>query len=451
MKKVVGLKEKNYWDQVDLVIFLTDAANLDEQSLDRYGMFFRNVTITAPGSRPEGLNSNINWYSYAEDAVRSEVWNELVQRSASEWVLFIEEGETIRLEEAPKLSELSKNIWAPTLIMHEREGKLVQHYQLRMINTSRKADTVFQGVNLPDCTRFFVEHEISLSEKPIVLERDDSPFAHVDTEEELSVRNFSPQLYLVEGDRLFKERKYVFAAAQYRQILKIERLIPYDRLAAVNGLASCLAEQYKWDQAVSLAEKSIEAEPFQGLPYLIKFKISQLNKQWKEAFEALSKYYEHRYYERMNLYSKANFDISLDLEEVLVTLSEMAMKAGNKELGSDYLEELFTIKNGEINESFIHQLLMLSIELKDYQKSVFFFQKLYGDHIPLTINEKQRLELNDYMDMFMKNGWYGFVRDVYDDLHHAYPQDDEYRRRLIVTLLKTDNVEKARNLATKVA
>jgi hypothetical protein len=451
MNNMVGLNDKNYWDHADLAIFLTDLTYLKEEALERYGMFFNKVMIAAPGERPEDLNANIEWFSYEEDQYRSEIWNTLVAKADSEWLIFIEDEEKLKLDEVPDLKDLSKNIWAPTLLIQQKEDKQVQFYQLRMVNTQWEGETLFTGLNLPDCTKFFVDHEIALTEKALVVERESYPFGHVDTEEELSIKDFSPQLYLVEGDRLFKEHKYVFAAAQYRQILKKERLIPFDRLAAVNGLASCLAEQYKWDKAVSLAEKSIEAEPFQGLPYLIKFKISQLNKQWEQALDALTKYYEHRYYERMNLYSKASFDVSLNLEGVLVTLADLCRKAGQKEQASDYLEELFSLKNGEMDSSFIHQLLVLSIELSDYQKSVFFFQKLYGDHIPLTINEKQRTELNDYMDMFMKKEWYGFVRDVYDDLHHAYPQDDEYRRRLIVTLIKTDNVEQARILATKVA
>ena len=55
------------------------------------------------------------------------------------------------------------------------------------------------------------------------------------------------------------------------------------------------------------------------------------------------------------------------------------------------------------------------------------------------------------MEMFMKKSWYETVYQVYSELYYHYPQNDEIRRRLIVTLVKTKRVEQARNLATKVA
>lgn len=55
------------------------------------------------------------------------------------------------------------------------------------------------------------------------------------------------------------------------------------------------------------------------------------------------------------------------------------------------------------------------------------------------------------MEMFMKKGWFETVYEVYAELYYHYPQNDEFRRRLIVTLVKTGRVEQARNLASKVA
>src|SRR5699024_2253666 len=101
--------------------------------------------------------------------------------------------------------------------------------------------------------------------------RESSPVGHINTDAELSLLTFAPQLYLVLGQRNFNDGKYVRAAAQYRQLLKKEKLLPFDRLGAVNGLASCMAEQYKWQKALTLARESIEAEPQQCLPYLIQF------------------------------------------------------------------------------------------------------------------------------------------------------------------------------------
>ena len=97
------------------------------------------------------------------------------------------------------------------------------------------------------------------------------------------------------------------------------------------------------------------------------------------------------------------------------------------------------------------QLLVLCIELEDFDKSEFFFKELYAKKIPKNLTEKELSFLNDYMELFMKKNWYEMPYEVYSELYYHYPENDEFRRRLIVTLVKTGRVEQARNLASKVA
>lgn len=426
---------------VELVLFLSDMQYLEKEKAVSWSHQFARVTIAGPGERPVTLPTHIRWYSYRNGDPKSRIWNRLLQEAKAEWVLFLEDDEQVMLSDFPARESINRNCWSPALISYfsNEKDKERRFYQIRLVPQTESP--LFDGNNLPDCTRYFTEYDYELANKPLFIERSTDPLVHVDPDLELSVQAFAPKVYLVQGDRFFRQGKYVHAAAQYRRLLKKEKLLPFDRLGAVNGLTSCLAEQFKWPQAMALAQKSIEAEPLQKLPYLIQYQIFQLSKQWDEALEVLD-----RYYELINLPSKANFDKAIDEEETLLNLADLALKGGSKKQASEYFEKLFLMKDGDVERSFLERLLLLSIELSDYERSVFFFQRMFDDLIPDKFDEEQEQSLHDYMSMFMRKGWYDFVFNIYNQLYTFYPENNEYKRRLIVTLSKTDRLEKARKL-----
>lgn len=451
MEKINIRNEDKYSEHVELILFVSDPDNLDQGMLNRYTNFFNKVTISSTVDKPTHLVGYFEWKTRIKGETKVQILNSLITKVNTPWMMFIEEEETIRLDEMTSLDYMSESLWSPCLVLRKKENKIIQHYQMRLVSTKFIEEKVFSGVNLPDCTRFMIKNSIAISDNPILIDRTTDLFSNIVIEEELSILDFSPQLYLIEGDRLLKNGKYVHAAAQYRQILKMERLLPFDRLAAVNGLTTCLTEQHKWDQAITLAQRSIEAEAFQGVPYLIKYKIAQLKKQWPEALEALSKYYECKFYEHISLHSKASYDVSIAQDEVLITLASLALKASETEKGYEFMNELYKLKNGEVDVILLHKLMLYSIELNYYQKAIFFFHKLYDNYIACVQDVEKRKEINSYMDMFMKMGWYGFICEVYSNLNEAFRDDHEYRRRLIASLVKMGNVEEARKLATNVA
>ncbi|MGB0346033.1 MAG: hypothetical protein ACPGGA_01035, partial [Balneolaceae bacterium] len=339
--------------------------------------------------------------------------------------------------------------WPATLIHHRGSEKNYQYYQMRLINNFEGFH--FDGVNIPDATRSIINQGIRISNVPIEIMASKNPNADVDIEEEMAIRNFAPQLFIENGFRLFKNGKFIHAAAQYRVIANADNVLPFDRLSALNGIATCHAEQFRWEPALIAAERSIEEETFQHLPYLIKFKVNQLNKNYVEAYQALHKYYENTFYERIKLHSKANYDVRITIEDTLISLVDLAFKAGYIQEAQEHLEDLFNLKEGKLEKSFLKQLLVLSIELEDFEKSEFFFRELHAKKFPKNLTDQEVSLLNDYMEMFMKKGWFETVYEVYAELYYHYPQNDEFRRRLIVTLVKTGRVEQARNLASKVA
>jgi tetratricopeptide (TPR) repeat protein len=440
------MKEKaKYKEWIDLVVYLTDIKNLNLKKIAEWDSIFNSIRVVCPAERPAEMDKHIGWRTSKKEEQRSNIWNELLGQSGKEWTLFVEDDEVIQFNDFPNEAEVNKKKWAPALIVHSQNEKLYQHYQIRLVQKGN--GQVFDGKNLPDCTRFITKNEIELASMPIMIERTTNPVQQVNPSDELTLQSYSPQLYLVQGGQYFKEGKYVHAAAQYRQLLKKTRLLPFDRLGAVNGLASCMAEQYKWPQALALTEKSLEAEPLQSLPYLIQFKIYQLQKKWAEAYQSLNSYFK-----RLELYSRANFDVKISEEETLINLADLALKSGLREEASKLLNELFAVKNGDVDRTFLHQLLVLSIELADFKKSEFFFNRMFGDKVGTAAMEDEvREELNDYMTMFMQNEWHEFVYELYWKLYNLNPQVDEYRRRLIVASVKTNRVEQAQKLVAKVA
>ena len=437
-------ENSKYINWVEVVIHLSDMSYMNIKKLNHLKSIFNKVHVLAPEAAPALNAIDISWEAYDKDITRAELWNSRLIKSEYDWVLFIADDEKIVFLDFPNQDDVSPSRWAPALITVKGENKQKQFYQMRLVHNS--GQPVFQGQDYPDCTANVMNNEIEISNMPIQLERDSNLIQDVDPMKELSVPDFAPSIYLIEAERCFKNGKYVQAASVYRQLLKKEHLLPFDRLAGVNGLASCFTEQFKWDKALQLTRMSVETESLQNIPYLIEFRIFQLQGEWQKAFYALS-----RYHESVHLHSKANFDVIISEEETLLNLADLSMKMGDRVKAKEYQREIFQIKNGKVETSFLKKLLLLCIELQDKERAIYFFKKLFEDRIPDSLNEMEKKEFNDYMTMFMKNEWYEFVHEMYKELLVFNPNEDEYKRRLIVVSIKTNRIAEARKLASRVA
>ncbi len=434
---------------VDVVWYLSDTKYLTEDRLEELKSTFGNVVVAIPEHSPLMASQKVIWHQYQPESPKAEVWNAMLNKGSNAWKMYLQDDEFLRVPELDAEIAMNKKEWPATLIIHRGSEKNYQYYQMRLIHNFEGFH--FDGVNLPDVTRSFINNGITLSNVPIEVIATKNPNAELDIEEELSIANNAPQLFIENGYRLYKAKKYIHAAAQYRQLANSDMVMPFDRLSALNGIASCHAETFRWNQALAAADQSIAEESFQNLPYLIKFKVSQLNKEWDDAYMSLKKYYENTFYERIKLHSRANYDVRITIDDTLISLVDLAFKAGHLEEASEHLEELFDLKEGNLDNSLVKQLLVLSIELEEKEKADFYFKKLYAGKFPKNLTEKETNQLNDYMELFIQQGWYESVYEVYSELHYHYPQNDEFRRRLIVTLVKTGRLEQARNLASKVA
>lgn len=430
---------------VSVVVHLSDINFLNEDRLERLASHSNGVTVAIEQQRrPSSVPEHIHWHSFESGKVRSDVWNSLIGEADTKWVLFIEDDENIHFGSFPDEQNMESDVWIPTLLKWDRGSESRQFYKMRLVDAETAGlQRIFDGQNLPDCTTYIRDNGIEMSDRSIIVDRSSNPLEHIDIDEELSVRNAAPKLYLVQGERCLENNKYVRAAAQYRKLLKMDKLLPCDRLAAVNGLASCMTERHKWDKALDLAEKSLNAEPLQSLPYLIKFRIRELQKQWEKAFEVLLKYYQ-----RLLIHSQANFDRYLSEEKSLVMLANTAYKAGERKQAVKYFEKFFSLKRDSIDHSLIKRVLVLSVQLGDYERSVYLFRKQYDDKLPNRLDENSRQELDDYMTMFMNQGWYEYVSEIYSRLYEAHPQNEVFKRRLIAALTKSNRMQEARSIVS---
>ena len=428
-----------FW--IECVFHLPDVSRFNTEELSRLTEQFETVTVFSQVLKPEHADESINWLRYdPETEGLAGALNTLLSSAKKEWVLYLEAGEELRFYTLPEQESLTPNTMVPAHVSHRDEKSTQTVYQVRMVH--RSAEAAFAGKNLPDCTTYAVENDAEIYGEPIQIDRSSGLMELVNVDVEMSIRKITPAAYLLQAERLMEAKKYVQAAAQYRNILKIERLLPFDRLAAVNGLTRSYTEQYKWPKALQLTEKSIEAEPIQRIPYLIQYRIHQLNKQWGQAYMSLKAYFEY-----LDQPGRASYDKEIDEKETLEQLSELATKAGHKHDAFKYLEEIYSEKKDKNDDRhLLRNLLMISIELGKRERAVYYFKEIFEEHLPDNLTDRLSAELDDYMTLFMTNKWYAYASELYERLYAAEPDNTEYRRRLIVALSKTDRLDRARKL-----
>ncbi|MCH8557612.1 MAG: tetratricopeptide repeat protein [Balneolia bacterium] len=430
-------------DYIDLVITLNKGTRILQDSyIDVVSSIFSSVRIFAFNScnTCRELPQNVSQFDVSHKKGKAELWNEELSRSGSPWVLFIEEGEEIDFLSLPSESRLTEAEWVPVLVTQPTGEESFKQFCLARL-VCRTREKVFSGKNIPDATRFMLKKGITFSDNAVRIFTEQSPFGQIDQFDELSLQSFSPEVYFQLGYKYFNERKYVMAAAQFRHLQKSDELMAGQKLATINALASCHVELFKWDKAVEMAQKSIAAEPKQFMPYLILYKIFELNKQWSASLEILEKYREV-----LESGSKASIDKFISKQETLFKLGQLAIKTGQRDKALKYYDLYFREKTGDVEPWLTERLLVLSIELKDYVKAILYFEELFGDAATSASETDVQEKMHEHLSMFMVNGWYEYPHGIYQRLYKQDSSNREYQRKLIVTLSKTNQFAEAKKL-----
>jgi tetratricopeptide (TPR) repeat protein len=285
------------------------------------------------------------------------------------------------------------------------------------------------------------DNNLEMREFVMQLQRQQPPFATVDLDQEWSVARVASQAILMMGYRDFDEGKFVPAIAMFRSLLKRNKVLIFDRLAAINGMAGSTAEQHRWPQALELVRQSISAEPRQYIPYLIRFRIFQLGKEWSKALGVLQEYqaFAHRP-------TSAGFDVGMTLEALLSTMADMAFKGGMRVEAFRYYEQIYELKQGKVDFKHHKLLFYFAVELADFDKAVFYFDEKFRVFLPDKIDKADVPEMEEWLSMFMEKGWYDFATNVYEMMYTFDPANPDFRAHLVAGLTKSRRLDQAKHL-----
>ena len=370
-------------------------------------------------------------------------WNYLAYNAKTPWILFIEGNEILEMSNLSYLNELYNDTWSSCIVSVQTNKGIESYYQNRLVPTG--IEGIFQGRELPDTSNFILDNNVKFLHQSIDIQSDVIPWEQIDISAERVSLNSPVNLFLYEARKYISEQKFVQAASSYRVALKKDRLLSYDHLAALNGLARCYVEQHKWVRALELMEYSIDLEPQQHLAYLIKYKVYQLAKNWDAAVEALNSYLQN--YE---IFSKSSHDIKIPYDETVLELSNLHLDLGMKDKAYEYYCDFLNTSLEEVRESH-HLALKMAIGLEKKREANKHFKFLYPDILSLNLDKIETKQFHDYMEMFLENNWHSTVEKIYTKLYEAYPTNRMYRRKLIATLIKADKLELAREIMQKVA
>ena len=370
-------------------------------------------------------------------------WNYLAYNSETPWVLFLDDNENFESLDLSFLHQIDQNTWCSCITNINTDKGIESYHQARLVLSG--IEGIFQGVELPDASNYILDNNIQFLNKSINIQSDSIPWEYIDISQERLSLNTPVNLYLHEARMYITEQKFTQAAGSYRVALKKERLLPFDYLAALNGLARCYVEQHKWTRALELMEYSIELEPQQHLPYLIQYKVYQLSKNWDAAVTSLNSYLLN--YESI---SRSSHDIKIPYHETVLELSNLHLDLGQKDLAYEFYCDFLNTSLVSVRESH-HLALKMAIGLEKKREANRHFKFLYPNILELNLDVIETKQFHDYMEMFLENNWHSIVEKVYTRLYEANLTNRMYRRKLIATLVRADKLELAREIMQKVA
>jgi len=424
-----------------IVHFVTDLRFMDADTLRGWVEMAETVTLITPDLPSEPLPAGVDVVQYEPGSSKAGLWNQFIADSETSFTLFLEDDERFEPYHMPDLSQMDARSFFPVRIQTADRGERQIFYQVRFLPNlrSRVSGEVFDGWSIPDATRVVYNLNLEMRDFVLPIRRTTPLYKLVDPEEEFAIMPPSMQAYLVMARAYFDDGKFAQAASAYRALLKRTQVLPFDRLAAINGLASCMAEQHRWPQALDLARQSIEAEPQQYLPYLIQFRIQQLAKNWKAALDALEDFKSLAGWP-----SRAGFDVGMASETLLMQLADLAFKAGLRKEAFRYYEQIFHFRQGAVDHQHLKLLFVFATELDDFEKAAYYFEVMYGPLLPANVTDDTREEVMEGLSMFMEKGWYDYPTDHYIKLFEVDPANPDYRRALIAGLSKTKRLNEAK-------
>lgn len=408
-----------------------------EQRIETLVTHFDEVWVAMPDALPTLRTAEVNKVLYNNADSKVDILNRIVSNIDSKWILYLEADEDILLKQLDILPFTENEAYACLIECVGASSK--KYYQVRLFPNT--PGNVFEGIHLPDISACANKRGWALSEFVLPVQKASDLYSMdaIETEIELGA-NTSMSLFW-EASLLSDSGHYAKAEQLFKKTIKQTEAIIYKKLAILNGLADSLMEQHKWEEAEIVALESLSESYIQRAPYLILFKVNYMNGRWEQAYKALEGYLGTLDYE-----SRATMDVFFPVVECHFLMAESQSRLGDYEKAFYHFEQFYYLNNGEVTNSVLERLFIYSIELNDYDKSVFYFNEMFGEEMNEKAAEDIPIKMLESLSLFNKRGWYDFVGSVYEQLRNYDPTNKKLLHSWVATLVKANKLEQAQDL-----
>ena len=411
-------------------------ANL-EQKIETLTTHFDTVWVMMPDGLPVPHINDAYLDTYTKHEHKVDILNKVIQQVNSKWILYLEADEDILLRQLDKVAFNENEMYACLIECVGADSK--KYYQVRLFQNTD--NHVFEGIHIPDISKYANMNGWTLSEMVLPIQKTSDLYSidTLETEIELGAVTYTSLFW--EASLLSAAGHYAKAEQLFKRVLKKNELITYKRLATLNGLADALMEQHKWAEAEVVALESLAETYVQRAPYLILFKVNYMNGRWEQAYKALEGYLA-----TLDFESRATMDVFFPVVECHFLMAEAKSRLGEFETAFYHYEQFYHLNNGEVTNSVLERLFIYSIELNDYEKSVFYFNEMFGEEINEQAAEDMPIKMLESLSLFNKKGWYDFVGSVYEQLRNYDPTNKKLLHSWVATLVKANKLEEAQSL-----
>ncbi len=352
------------------------------------------------------------------------------------WLLYADE--TPRWDTLPEKAEKGRCL---AFAICRREGERPRRdYQVRLCPLPREGK-LFEGWAIPDPTRAFQREGWSMEKGSAEISKRAGAFPPSRILEESEWTGNTLLSPLWRGLAAAERHRYAEAEEYLQKVLDGRPLFEFDRLAAHNNLAHSQLEQHKLDEAAETARRSAEVNPAQRAPYLIMQRAHLMEGRREKSFEAMRSYLEH-----LPQPTAANLDTRLSASATHHLMADMKFREGDYKKAFHHYGEYYRLEEGEVEQPVLEKLFIYSIELKDKESSIRYFHDMFGEYLPDRLTDDMSARLLESLSLFMDNEWYDFVSEIYEQLVTQNPENNELLNGWITTLIRNEEVEKARSL-----
>ncbi len=363
--------------------------------------------------------------------------NKAAVQAESDHILWIEEGE--RLLEIP---DLKKNTCYKARVVNDESEHPVQNWQVRLFPNVFPGDAPFSGFDIPEIYSTSTRLNWKQANSVLTIHRKSPLFSaevikrEVEAETGDASHNFWSAMLAAENKNFNK------AVGCLKEVLnKDKKMAPWNRLAALNGLANALVETQHLQKAKQYAEKSLEMSANQRAPYLTLYQYYSTQRKPEKACEMLDWYRKV-----IDCITDANWDVYLPESQAAFLMAEISFRSGWHEKAYRHYEEFYAFNDGQVSQPVLEKLFVYAVELQHRDKAMEYFEAIFGSDITAKFDDDTSQRISEALSLFADKEWHDLASNIYGELLSHRPEDENLRRSCIRSLIKNDEMKKAQAL-----